>query len=372
MVQKKLKKLTFILLAIMLVGVYSCESESIDSSIDIEKRRPNGNDTNRIDFDLSQDCSTNATTNLYAGQNILVGEVTVGVVGDNYVITYKLTNNGFCITETHLSVVNEPGDFPISGGGNPKNGHFEYSNSHECVSSYSYEVPVSKGPYIAAHAVVNCVESYDETEFEASLPETLDFCIRTGREVDDARGYFRLNVDEGELAGTYWAWCADMDKAIEAEGGDDCYVGFNVLSLSDNLSSIISQTDNIDNALWLINNVDSLLDSGDYLYGHVQWAFWQLLNEQDCDGCNDNLKLPDGDYKDKGMQIVNLALANGDDYMPDCADKSIIFLDNGVDQPLIVPVTINCENAGDCEETAWADGCDFPGNNWATYFKYSN
>lgn len=375
MKQIKIKNFTFFLLAMLLIGTYSCESEPVDSSDATAGKKGNketkGN-SNRTNLDLLQVCSIDSSTNLYAGQNILVGEVTVDIEGDNYIITYNITNNEYCLSETHLSVVNTPEDFPMSAGGNPKNGHFEYSESHGCASSFSYEVPVSRGTYIAAHGVVNCVDSYDDIQFDTSLPETLDFCLRTGREVDNAKGYFRLVVEEGNLAGTYWAWCADVSLAINASGQDICYEDFNVLSISDDLSSIISQSDNIDNALWLINNVDALLESNEYLYGHIQWAFWKLLNNQDCVGCNSNLNLPSGDYTVKGMEVVDLALTNGDNYIPECSENRIMVLNDGVNQPLIVPVTVNCESSGDCEETAWADGCDFPGNNWATYFHYSN
>lgn len=378
-----LRRFCYLVLALSVVVFYGCDSEPIDSNELSDKRRPTRPNQNNGAFDLSQNCDVSSSTNLYAGQNILVGEVTVDVVDDNYIITYNMYNSGYCLTETHLSVVDDANndgnpDFPLNGGGNPKIGQFEYSGSHDCVSSVEYTVPVSKGTFIAAHAVVNCTDTFDETELYASFPATQDFCLRTGREVDNWDAYFRLTINEGPLEGVYAAWCADVSLSIDSSGGEDvCYEDFNVYTANDDLTSIISEIDNLDNVLFLINNLDNLdealgLAEGTVLYGYVQWAMWKLLNDQECVGCNANLNLPAGDYTIIGKQIVAYALENGDGYTPECDDYTIFVLDDGSSQPIIAPYKINCNIPGDCDETAWGVGCDFPGNSWAMYFNYSD
>lgn len=366
--QTMFKNYAYLLLAFMLIGVYSCETESVEASTNEENltQAKKG----KVEFNLTQECSISESTNLYAGQNILVGTVDVVIEGDNYIITYNLTNEDYCITETHLSVVDTPSDFPLNGGGNPKIGQFVYSDSHDCESSVSYSVPTSEGAYIAAHAVVNCIPSYDISDIDASLPEVADFCIRTGREVENSRGYLKFTTNEDPIAGTYWAWCADRSRDIAASGEDKCYEDFNVYTLNDDLSAFIPQTDNLDNLLWLLNNVDSILDSGDYLYGNVQWAIWKLLNDDTCNNCNENLSLPPGDITVKGMEVYNMAITNGEGYEAGCGENTLVFFDDGVRQPVFIQIPIECDTNYTCSETAWGDGCDFPGNSWATYFHY--
>ena len=92
------------------------------------------------------------------------------------------------------------------------------------------------------------------------------------------------------------------------------------------------------------------------------------MNDQECNSCATNLKLV-GSYLDEAREIYDLAMSNGDGYVAECEDYTMVIFDNGTLQPVIIPVLIPCNEPG-CEETAWGAGCDFPGNNWFTYFKY--
>ena len=73
----------------------------------------------------------------------------------------------------------------------------------------------------------------------------------------------------------------------------------------------------------------------------------------------------------KGEEIVEMAL-NNLDYEPACGELLGIAILPTADsiQPVMITLTIPCDF--DCDETAWADGCDFPGNNWATFFQYGS
>ncbi|RIV30559.1 hypothetical protein D2V08_15850 [Flagellimonas lutimaris] len=354
-----MKKLTLALFAIFAFTFFACEVEP--SGENLEATAGKGKiKNNSVEFDFSEECLTSEAI-LYAGQNIEVGKVTVSEIGGNYLITYEITNDEWCITETHLSVVNSPEEFPITNAGNPKNGNFEYSDEFACEKTVTYEVPIEKGPYIAAHAVVECVSSSVET-IVANLPETLEFC--TVNQGPDA--YLNITIGEGSLAGSYGAWCIDNDSPIQLS---NCYTA-DVYALNEELpDSAFEYPENFDLVNWLLNqNIvgEPSVSSGEaYTYGDLQFAIWKLLDDIEDESCAEcNLGTFTSGHVD---ELVALAQENGTDFNPECGNVTgVILISEGV-QPLIIPTPLDCNT---CEETAWADGCDFPGNNWATYFQY--
>lgn len=96
---------------------------------------------------------------LYAGQGLLVGEVLVWNDGDTIYVKYVVNEPDWYLTETHLHVANSITGFPTAGG-KTKNlapGQFTYSEHHDYVKDYLYEVPIGSltgTVAIAAHAVV--------------------------------------------------------------------------------------------------------------------------------------------------------------------------------------------------------------------------
>jgi len=110
---------------------------------------------------------------LIAGQNIYVGEVKVWNDADYLYVKYEIADSksDWCITETHLAVAMSLEGIPQTKKGNPIPGRFPYSRYHDCVSEYTYEIPLSKDwqcdaeLYIAAHAVVEtCEKECQRTE----------------------------------------------------------------------------------------------------------------------------------------------------------------------------------------------------------------
>lgn len=360
-----MKKLTLAVFAIFAFTFFSCEvepagGENLEAIAGKGKIKAAKND-NSPQFDFSEECLKSEAI-LYAGQTIEVGKVTVSQSEGNYVITYEITNDEWCITETHLSVVTAPEYFPINNAGNPKNGNFEYSNEFACEKTVTYEVPFEKGPYIAAHAVVECASSSPET-IAANLPETVEFC--TVNQGPDA--YLNITIAEGGLAGNYGSWCIDNDSPISL---NNCYTA-NVYSLNDELpEGAFEYPENFDLVNWLLNQniVGELSPSSNeaYTYGDLQFAIWKLLDDiedEDCEECSLGSFTPD-----HVSELVVLAQENGEGFAAECgAVTGVILIPEGV-QPLIIPTPLECNS---CEETAWADGCPFPGNNWATYFEYA-
>jgi len=109
------------------------------------------------------------TTPLMAGQYEEVGTVSVWNDGVKLYVKYDITEEGWCLTETHVHVGEDPEDFPLAGKqGNPVPGKFDHSDPHGCVLEYTYEISlgdwgVDKMLYIAAHAVVKEVTCFDGT-----------------------------------------------------------------------------------------------------------------------------------------------------------------------------------------------------------------
>ena len=99
-------------------------------------------------------------TTLFAGQDIPVGTVSVWNDGVELHITYN-TTGGWVMTETHLAVVTESGDFPTTNKGNPKVGLFPYGEENiftdtweEIIGLSAIQAETGETLYIAAHAVV--------------------------------------------------------------------------------------------------------------------------------------------------------------------------------------------------------------------------
>lgn len=102
---------------------------------------------------------------LVAGQTIDAGTVTVSNDANYIYVTYT-TTNGWVLTQTHLYV----GDcalIPVNNPGNPMPGQFPYTSAHNNVTSYTYQIPISRIPLegcgcIAAHAVVKKYNSSNQ------------------------------------------------------------------------------------------------------------------------------------------------------------------------------------------------------------------
>ncbi len=145
-------------------SIYSCKkADVIPAETIVNNAKPNAsvitvNAVNPPDLSLApgESCTPTQVT-LIAGQLIDAGNVTVTNDANFIYVTYN-TSNGWVLTQTHLYV----GDcalIPVNNPGNPIPGQFPYSSSHNNITSYTYQILISKIPVgmcgcIAAHAVV--------------------------------------------------------------------------------------------------------------------------------------------------------------------------------------------------------------------------
>lgn len=353
-----------IICCLMVICFVSCNVETLDTEEDVLISASSKGQKKPKSFNMPTDCITSSSTDLYAGQHILVGDVTVVINGDNYEITYNITNSGYCMVKSHLSVVESPEMFPMNNGGNPKNGHFEYSNSHDCASSYTYIVPTSKGSYIAAHAEVICKTTNKETIIN-DLPSSVSACV-TGQGGDS---YFSIEINSDDiLKGNYNSvWCVDFDKFLK---NGHCFEADVYASTGEFPSENFENPTTFGAINWIVNQDfvgKPSLDGGTYDLADVQGAIWKLVEE---DGFGDDYDDFDESFNpDLALEIYNMALEHLD-FVPECDDDLVIILiPKDGSQPIIISIPIEC-NEGECDETAWADGCDFPGNNWSTYFRF--
>lgn len=154
-----MKKITFILNALFLVTLLSCDTESV-------KEEQISKDPNFRVFEVTNNGMLNRgsyeepclTVNLIAGQNEIAGTVTVDNDGENLIITYS-TNENWTIDLTHLSIGNCDEQWvPTTGSGNPKIGQFEQTEPHSSgtnVVVYMISLDALDENYcFAAHAEV--------------------------------------------------------------------------------------------------------------------------------------------------------------------------------------------------------------------------
>jgi hypothetical protein len=121
------------------------------------------------------------TTDLIAdggSGGIDVGDVTVTDNGATLTVTYTIDEPDWCINGTHLQVWVDDNDSDFTNrSGNPSPGQFDYSESHDCVTDFTYQVDLTDVygwvpggmVKVAAHANVSNLPYCD------SLPDLYGF-----------------------------------------------------------------------------------------------------------------------------------------------------------------------------------------------------
>lgn len=159
---------------------------------------------------------------LYAGQNIDLGEMRVWNEGETLYVKYL--TDGWCITETHLHLATSLEGIPQTKKGNPIPGKFEYKGNHECETEVTYTIDLKEMEwkcdqklYIAAHAVVQ--KNGNESIKETAWGKGIEF------PGNNWATYFNYTItcddgDENTGALNYVAFFTECDNIITPSDGD--------------------------------------------------------------------------------------------------------------------------------------------------------
>ena len=309
---------------------------------------------------------------LLAGQNLDVGNVTVSNDGDMLYVEYNLTESDWYLVETHLHVAGSMTDVPQTEakgkgknkGGNPIPGQFNYTNeSHNLDKVYTYEINYTDlgfepgdGVVIAAHAVVGHV-IWDE-------------CIDV---VSDGTAYW-FNETEAEptwyqavpcwvhpswpsIAGATWIWRTETTNAAWEYNNVPEYD-------ADKWGWWFVKPFSLPETAFDIHGMINITADNSYELSMGPWMAFDYIGGDGTmhrDG-------PSGNQEWATIETYYLTdeLVPGDNYI---SIRALNYLETDNPAGLIFNATI-CYDYFDMYETAWANGSDFPGNNWATYFEY--
>ncbi|MEZ4811267.1 MAG: hypothetical protein R2819_12980 [Allomuricauda sp.] len=188
------------------------------------------------------------------------------------------------------------------------------------------------------------------------LPSMVNACT-TAKGVDANGTYFDLTINDSGLAGNYGAWCIDVDLSLS---GNECFDADVYSSYAALPAGAFENPDNFDLVNWIMNQNfigQASPSGGTYTFGDVQWAIWELIDDNNCALC---AYLGDDWSTTKGQEIVDLALANGEGYQPGEGEVLVIILiPNNNRQPVFITIPLECggQSDGGCE-TAFARGND--------------
>ncbi len=374
-------------------------------------------------------CEPELVVDLIAGQNMVVGSVTVTNDDEKVCVTYALDEDaleeGWLIYETHLAIATEKDGIPQTPGNrwgtNPIPGLFPYGDDELdgveewsfCVSLDELGVEFCNEVFIAAHAVIERVECevlaeapyggsevidafqawrIDHTpeapryvKVERSDPDNALEIGIPGQETFYSLGYGgALNEEKtavGAFFGEYFEDRRDPDAIREMEGWVD-----------EDLAAILSDTEN--NAGWIIIEFDppAVNVDGEYdiqavedtwglpyplelaaVFGRADagddWSFLFLAHNQEPVGSPTYHTYTNGELGDleQAVQILVQDVSDPQWFIP--YPHSVATLD-GYDLNAIVALNdhVDCE---EFDETAWGEGDRFnERGNWGMWFKY--
>lgn len=301
------------------------------------------------------------TVDLLADQDINVGYVQVCGDGDILTVEYVITEPGWVITQTHLAVADSLAGIPQTKKGNPKVGQFDYSLSHEPpVTSYAYppiDVSGLGDPlYIAAHAkVVRPVDDCWETVWQIGEVETDDGTGKLTNYCDELNyDYFYegLGVVNPDYTDPFFAettpdaefpWISIVKPPYGPYATDISVQWSDGLPLGGELTVSWSPGSSGASETKIVTSVDNgETQTFSYSSGWTDpngWRGYPLVES--------TLEL---DPLAGGSHELRLQHTAGDGAIWDW---------------------IRLEKPCEEWESAWGDGLDFPGNNWATYFPFT-
>lgn len=315
-------------------------------------------------------------TDLVAGQHRVVGTVQVWNDVDYLYVTYVVTDAEWCLVETQLHVANSADDIPKMNG-NPAPGQFDYKTVHECIPDFTYEIELNgRGNgtplVIAAHAIVDGGDERSLTLFSSEATLTAGYFERAGYDgtVDAS---FALAASNYSGAGTFSA-AADISSP-NANGYDENLLldAVWVTSAEPREGSAASDQwrlfkHDFEIPEWATNITGSLQVTADN-------AVAAYLGDGQIDATTYVYDVATTPPQDLSVQPFS-NLYGPTDFFPVPGPNSLLFVvrnyyaaseqDNNP-----TALLYRAEITFDESETAWGDGEEFGGSNWAMYFAYT-
>jgi hypothetical protein len=332
------------------------------------------------------------TIDLWAGvgnasSGVLVGQVKFTFVsGTTWNVEYDFTNSDFQPTEIHFDIECTLGAIPHSRNGNPIPGQFHYSKN-SAPWNLNFTLPTGCTCfYVAAHAKGILGNS---SCFAASIPPGCVTLSGVHHPDPPIPAYWSFDISNaGAFNGTYLGWCIDLGHEMQENTTFNCariYSSLDTLPSCDVGPGLIEHPENFDKVNYLLNhwhvgdmiqqktlNCADTLGTDTINAVDIQKAIWRLLDEG-----------PGNIWAEYSNPLVVNALicdayANGTGFIPNCANGDMIafiVIPDGENCPFTVqPILAMAPCCGtSSEQTAWGDGKyggQFPGPNWATYFKW--
>jgi hypothetical protein len=330
-------------------------------------------------------------TLLIAGQNEVVGTVTIDYEGGNLAVTYEITVGDWEISETHLWVGASLATLPTNKKGNPQIGLYPYSMDHDpTVTEYTYNIPSPVGVgevlYISAHAVVQdpsgtgtlevCSDG-DETYVAYSGPGTVGNPnpnpygpgnSRAGTTVAAWQHPWWINYVNPTFATTSATWIWESYRPFGADSiyGTVCDIteGFDIPGPVAGPAMLMVTTDNAYEAYVNANMVGSDgtgagWRTSDLTEPFVSTVFdvWSTVESYDVSA-----------YLQEGSNTLLFQCANEYFMPPDYlnTEPGTVILNPGA---LIYCLQVDYGEMMD--ETAWGDGGQIlEGGSWAMYFTF--
>ncbi|WP_298506689.1 hypothetical protein [uncultured Maribacter sp.] len=185
------------------------------------------------------------------------------------------------------------------------------------------------------------------------LPEFVEACT-TVKPADAS--YFLIDIELGDLAGSdIPAWCVDVDLSLNVECFNaEVYSSYDILP-----DNKFENPQNFDLVNWILNQDfigQPSPSGGNYTFGDLQWAIWELIDDKNCVSCT---YLGDDWSEEKGLEIVDSAVVNGENFEPMAGQNlAIVLIPTNNKQSVIIPYLLACEPEASSCETAFARGTD--------------
>ena len=321
---------------------------------------------------------------------IVVGDVLVWNDGDYLYVKYVLhEESDWCLTETHLHVfLDNVGytDVPQKNG-NPPPGKFDYKGEHECVTEFLYTIPltwsVDTPLFIAAHAVVERTETgtfTPELAWERSSEPTTFFFSGWGAAWTPAQA-FTIPLDSNQEV---WDNGIYYDNSVppgrEWASWEHVHEGFSDLRRFQAKFTVTEGYTVTGGSLYAAHFTGGIpINDNIYIFvnGEDNMLFWGGTRVWSGQISPNIFPGVTGRAADRGTTepietdrwYIPGTIPEVTGFIPD-ENVIDIFTEENARWGGMGKLVLELDYETTYTETAWAAGFDFPGKNWATYFRY--